>query len=59
MPETLTHKILASDLSPAERAVLTAGGLLAQVRTGGRSLLATDAVVQDDVAGASQSRSAR
>ena len=50
---------LGLDFSPAERAVLIAGGLLAQVRTGGRSVLVGDAVVQDDAAGAAQSRSAR
>ena len=50
---------LGLDFSPAERAVLLAGGLLAQVRAGGRSVLAGDAVVQDDVAVVSQSRSAQ
>ncbi|MBA4102178.1 MAG: hypothetical protein C0488_08090, partial [Arthrobacter sp.] len=50
---------LVLDFSPAERAVLLAGGLLAQVRAGGRSVLAGDAVVQDDVAVVSQSRSAQ
>ena len=52
-------EVVGLDFSPAERTVLLAGGLLAQVRTGGRSLLASDAVVHDDVAGVSQSRSAR
>ncbi|MFJ5861790.1 aconitate hydratase [Pseudarthrobacter sp. NPDC092439] len=51
--------VLGLDFSPAERAVLLAGGLLAQVRAGGRSLLAGDAVVQDDAAGIAPVRSAQ
>jgi aconitate hydratase len=46
--ETLT---LGLDLSPAERSVLAAGGLLAQVRDGGRAQLpVADSAVQEPVA---------